>query len=376
VKLAFAWQSLVHNKARAAVSVGGVSFSILLVFVQLGTYDALDRTATLIQDSLTFDLVLVSPDYVFVARPGTFPRRRLEQARAVPGVESAAPFYVGIKSWRNVQTGGHWRVFMMAFRTEDRVFGNPEIVSQLPALRRPDTVLMDRHTHPEYGAQATGLVTELGRRNVEVVGQYTVGTGFLANGAVVMSDQNFARLSDDYPLEHVNLGLVTLRPGADPEDVARRLRTALPPDVLVRSRAEQAAHEKLYWAAHTSVGLICGFGTAVAVVVGLVILYQVLATDLANHLPEYATLKALGYRDGDLAGLVMLKVVLLGLMAYAPAVPLALLIYAVTRESAKLPIFMTGPRLLVVLAITLAMGALSARLALRKLRTADPADLY
>jgi putative ABC transport system permease protein len=191
-----------------------------------------------------------------------------------------------------------------------------------------------------------------------------------------MSDQNFARLYDGYPLEDVSLGLVTLRPGADPAEVARLLRDALPPDVRVLSRAEQAAHEKRYWAVQSSVGLTCGFGTAVAIVVGLVILYQVLATDLANHLPEYATLKALGYRDSDLARLVLLKVVLLGLLAYAPALPLALLIYAVTRASAHLPMFMTGPRVLVVLAIALAMGALSARLALHKLRTADPADLY
>jgi putative ABC transport system permease protein len=330
----------------------------------------------MIQDRLTFDLVLVSPDYVFLSKTGTFPRRRLEQARAVPGVESACPFYVGIRPWRNRETGRHWRMFLMAFRTEDRVFADPEIAAQLPALDRPDTVLIDRQTHAEYGPQERGLVTELGRRNVEVVGRYTVGSGFLANGTVIMSDQNFARLLDGYPLEDVSLGLVTLRPGADRDRVARALREALPPDVRVMSRSEQAAHERRYWAVQSSVGLICGFGTAVSIVVGLVILYQVLATDLANHLPEYATLKALGYRDGDLARLVMLKVAVLGLLAYAPAVPVALLTYAVTRATARLPMFMTAPRLLTVLAIDLAMGALSARLALRKLRTADPADLY
>jgi putative ABC transport system permease protein len=376
VRLAFAWQSLVHNKVRAVVSIGGVSFSILLIFIQLGLYDSIYRTATMVQDRLSYDIVLVSPDYVFLAKSGTFPRRRLEQARTVPGVASAAPFYVGTKPWRNRQTRRHWRILIMAFRPEDRVFLDPEVEAQQPALRRPDTVLLDRETRPEFGAQGEGLVTELGRRNVEVVGQYTVGTGFLSNGAILMSDQNFSRLFDGYPLEDVNVGLVKLEPGADPEAVARGLRGALPEDVRVLTRAALDAREKRYWATQTSVGLIFGFGTVIAVIVGLVILYQVLATDLANHLPEYATLKAMGYRDPDLASLVLLKVAVLGLLAYAPALPLALLAYAITRETAKLPMTMTWPRVLAVLALTLVMGSLSALLALRKLRTADPADLY
>jgi putative ABC transport system permease protein len=376
VKLAFAWQSLVHDKMRAAVSIGGVSFSILLVFVQLGLYDSVYRTATLVQDQLNYDIVLLSPDYLFLAKPGTFPRRRLRQACVVPGVKSTAPLYVGIKPWRNRQSGRHWRLFVLAFRPEDHVFLDPEITKQLPALRQPDTVLLDRQTRPEFGAQFEGLVTELGRRNVEVAGQYTIGTGFLANGAVLTSDQNFSRLYDGRPLEEVNVGLVKLEPGADPDEMARSLRSVLPEDVQVLTRADQNARERQYWATQSSVGLINGFGTVVAAIVGVVILYQVLATDLTNHLPEYATLKAMGYRDISLTWLVVLKVILLGLLAYAPALPLALAAYAATRDATMLPIVMTWPRVLAVLAFTLILSTLTALVSLRKLRTADPADLY
>jgi len=376
VKLAFAWHSLVHHKVRAVVSVGGISFSILLVFVQVGLYDSVFRTATMVQDRLHYDIMLVAPDYAFLAKPGTFPRRRLQQARAVPGVESTAPLYVGIKPWRNQQSGRHWRLLILAFRPEDPVFLDPEITEQAAALRKPDTVLLDRRTRPEFGAQDTGLITELGHRDVEVAGQYTIGFGFLANGAVITSDQNFSRLYDGRPLEEVNVGLVKLRPGANGEDVAKSLRGVLPADVRVLTRAEQNAQERQYWATQTSVGLINGFGTVVATIVGIVILYQVLATDLTNHLPEYATLKAMGYTGRSLAQLVVLKVILLGLLAYAPALPLALAIYAATHEATMLPIVMTGTRALAILALTLVLSTLAALVSLRKLRTADPADLY
>jgi putative ABC transport system permease protein len=376
VKLLFAWQGLVHNKPRAVITVASISLSIILIFVQLGLYDAVFRTATLVQDRMDFDLVLLSPSYQYVVKPGSFPRRRLIQARAVPGVESAAPLYVGIQPWSNEATHRRWRIFIMAVNPQDRVFLVPEIEAQLPALQRADTILVDRETRPEFGAHEVGQTTELGTRQVAVVGNYTLGTGFLSNGALVTSDQNFSRLFDGYPLENVNVGLVRVTPGAVPEEVARRLRETLPPDVRILTRAELNAQEKQYWATQTSVGLIFGFGTAVAILVGIVILYQVLATDLRYHLPEYATLKAMGYQDRTLSRMVLHKVCLLSLLAYVPALPLALGVYAITRATAKLPTYMTGTRVVAVLALTLLMGSLSGFLAMRKLRTANPADLY
>jgi putative ABC transport system permease protein len=376
VKLRIAWQSLVHNKVRAFVAIAGITFAIHLIFIQLGLYDAVLRTATLIQDRLDYDIVLVPSNYVFLAKTGSFPRRRIAQARAVPGVERAVPLYVGLKPWRNEASRQHWRMFILAFDPDDRVFRHPEIEAQLAALRQPDTVLLDRQTRPEFGSQEEGTVTELGHRKVRVVGQYTMGFGFLAFGAVLMSDQSFSRSFDGYPLQDVHLGLVKLKPDAGLSESANALRVALGPDVRVLTRAEQGVWEKEYWATQSSVGLINGFGAIVAVIVGIVILYQVLATDITNALPQFAMLKAIGYTNSSLAKIVLLKVCILGMLAYVPAVPAALAAYGVTRAEAKLPIVMTLGRLLVVLLLTLVMSAATGLFCMRKLKTADPADLY
>jgi putative ABC transport system permease protein len=122
--------------------------------------------------------------------------------------------------------------------------------------------------------------------------------------------------------------------------------------------------------------MVFGLGVVLAVVVGLVILYQVLATDVTRHLPEYATLKALGYRDRFLRHVVLLKVLLLVLLAYLPALGLALGLYALIREAANLPVDMNVERAGAVLALSVLMGSGTGLSCLRRLRAADPADLF
>src|SRR5262249_48684142 len=148
-----------------------------------------------------------------------------------------------------------------------------------------------------------------------------LGFGFLAFGALLTTDQSFSRLYDGYPLQNVNLGLVKLKPGTNVTESANALRLDLGPDVRVLSRSELKASEKKYWVTQSSVGLINGFGAAVALIVGIVVLYQVLSTDIANNLPQFAMLKAIGYTNAALGRIVMLKVLVLGVLAYGPAVP-------------------------------------------------------
>jgi putative ABC transport system permease protein len=193
---------------------------------------------------------------------------------------------------------------------------------------------------------------------------------------MVTSDQTYSRLLDGYLLQDVQVGLVKLQPDANLPESVEALRTALPSDVLVLTREQLNAKEKEYWAVKSSVGLICGFGTVVAIIVGVVILYQVLATDVANSLPQYATLKAMGYTDRSVAQIVLLKVCFLGIVAYVPSVLMALIAYALTRQLAKLLTVMTWERLVAVLALTLLMCTLTGVVCMRKLRSADPADLF
>jgi putative ABC transport system permease protein len=371
-----AWRILLHEKGRNALAVAGIFIAILMIFLQLGFYASVPRAGMLVYNQLAFDIMLTSSDYVFQEQSYDFPRRRLYQALSMPDVASVSPMYQGEAQWLNTTDRLRRDVFVMGFRLDDDSVRVPDIRRQRSLLQRNDTVLVDNMTLPMYGPQMRGRVVEIADRAVEIAGTYLLGTGFLGLGAVVTSDLNFIRIFPGRSLDRVNLGLVRLKDGSDPALAAARLRALLPPDTRVFTRAELDAYEETFWRKRTSTGLVFGFGVAVSVVVGMVILYQTLATQIIRHLPQYATFKAIGYTDGYLQRVVLSLALITAGLAYVPALATAVMAYDKLRTLARLPIEMTPARIVVVLVIALTMSGATALLAVSKVRRVDPADLF
>ena len=372
----FGWRLLWHEKGRNALAVGGIFIAVLMIFLQLGFYSCVPKGGMQVYNQLRFDLLMTSTSYVFQGQSYDFPRRRLYQALSLPEVTSAAPFYQSEASWLNMESRLRRDVFVMAFKPDDDVFKQDDIERQREVIKRPDTVLVDAATLAVYGPQASGRPVEIGERAVTIGGRYSIGTGFLGLGVVLTSDLNFVRMFPDRSLATVSLGLIRLNPGANAGEVAARLRQILPADTKIFTNSELEAEEVKYWQTRTATGLIFGFGVAISIVVGIVILYQTMATQVIRHLAQYATLKAIGYTDGYLSGIVVSMAVTLAAIAFAPSLAAALIVYDKVRAVTRLPIEMTATRLAAVLVLSLAMSALSALIAARILRRANPADLF
>jgi putative ABC transport system permease protein len=264
----------------------------------------------------------------------------------------------------------------MAFDPEDHVFAVPAIEQQRHLLHMPDAILMDETSRPAFGPAEAGRRVEINGRTVTVAGRYRLGTGFVGLGVAVTSDQNFLRLFPGHRLEQVHLGLVRVQDGHAPAEVAGRLRAVLPADTQVMTRAELTERETAHWMIRTSTGIVWGVGLAVSFVVGAVILFQTLASQVRRYLPEYAVLKAMGYTNRYLSSIVVLQALILSSIGFAPALAVAFLLYDVTRDATSLPIVMTSGRIVLVLLATVALAVMSAIIALRGLRRADPVTLF
>jgi putative ABC transport system permease protein len=371
-----AWLNLVHTPWRTLVVLAGMCLVLVLIFMQLGFHGVLRANAVLLYNQLRFDLVLVSPEYVSFDKAGTFPRHRLAEALAVPGVAQTMPLYVDLALWRNPDTRRRIRMLVIGFNPLDRPLLLPELDGQLDVLREFDTALMDRRSRPECGPHETGVRTEIRNHRIQIGGQFSLGTCFAADGTLLVSDQNFARILGRASLDAVQVGLVCLQPGVDPEQAARDLRALLPDDVRILSRAGIEHQEIRYWVGRTPAGLMFGLGVFVAFVVGTVLLYQVLASDVTKHRREYATLKALGYHDRFLAWVVLQKAGLLTGLAYGPALVLAVVLYRLTARATGLPLHLEASRAAIVLLLALLIGSCSGLSVLRRIRSADPADLF
>jgi putative ABC transport system permease protein len=368
-------RNLTASLLRTAVAAGGVGVCTLLVLVQLGFYSTCLDVATTIYQPLRYDAVIVSHSYVVTTEAGSISRRRIAQALACPQVESAIPVYIGAGRWRSSVSGNREMAIVVGVDPAQRPFADPELVAQADRLTL-DKVLTSRGSQPVLDSVATGHASEIEDHRVEVVGQYEPGPGFLAAGTLVANDRTFHRIFPSRSTDQPTLGLLRARPGADPAAMAAAVRDLLPRDVRVLSTADLEELEQRFWHEHASIEFLFLTGAAVAMITGLVILYQILASDVMSRLPEYATLKAMGYDDRRLLLVVLRQGLALGGLGYAVGLPLALGVYGATRAVAHMPMYLTPARALGVAAGVALIATISALLTARKLGAADPAELF
>ena len=351
---------------------------MLFIYLQLGLLGAALYTATSVTSKLRADVVLVSQRFVQLASAGTVPRGRLYQALADPDVVDAMPLYVRMAQLRAVGTRRRCNLVALGVRmggTSPVEFRGIEEV-EWDGLFLTQTMLVDRASHAKCGTLANGDQPTVWDQNVRVVGDYRLGTGFQGDGSLIVNDQTFSQLYGNHPLDQPHMGLIRVARGADPEEVAERLRSLLPGDVRVFTRDELNQVQIRFWVRDTSLGIIFSLGTFVGFVIGFAILYQTLSTDILQQLPQYATLKSMGYPEGTLNGMVLFQSLIFGFMGLAPATALAVVMYWALRMATNLTIEMTLTRLLLVSSLAVGMSAFSGLLATRKLTLADPADLF
>jgi len=338
--------------------------------------------------------------------PEPFPRRRLEQVRTVPGVREAHPMYLDNASGRLRDTnpnpadrGPTLGIRVIGVDPSAHLLDVPELNpagDQAAKLTVPGTAFYDRRTkknpaHPDqtvYGRFDEGVETELSKSKIRLVGEVDLGTDFTCDGTLVMSDQTFLDIlrrpyafPSDSPAANVDLGLIRLDPSADREQVKEAIRRAVSTgeadaDVDVFTVEELKEREHTFWLNNTPIGFAFGFGTFMGFAVGVVICYQILSGDVTDHLPQYATLKALGYGNGYLAWVVLQESLILAVLGFVVGLGVSWVAYEVLTASTGMPLRMTPDRIAWVFAGTVAMCAASGLVALMGLLKADPADVF
>jgi putative ABC transport system permease protein len=381
-KIPLAWLQLSHEKIRLLVAIAGISFADILMFMQLGFRDALFESAIRFHSNLSGDIFLQSPQSTALIAMKSFPSRRLYQSLAFPGVETATPIYINQTIWKNPVDSSTRGILVYGFNPKDtKLFQLPGIVENIDKLKTPDTFLFDRKSRAQFGPipelfEKGGTVqTEIRNRKIKIGGLFTLGSSFGADGNLITSDTNFIRLfKRDRGL--IDIGVIQVKPGTDIPATIAAMRAYYPKDVRIFSRQEFIDEELHYWQTGTAIGFIFTLGTIMGFIVGIVIVYQILYTDVADHLSEYATLKAMGYTDFYLLTVVFQEAIILSIVGFFPGMFAAVGLYSMTRAATNLPLMMTVARAITVLLLTMMMCIISGTIAVRKLRAADPADMF
>jgi putative ABC transport system permease protein len=407
-----AWLQLKREKVRLLVALAGIGFAVMLMFLQLGFKDALFESAVTLHQNLKGDIFIVSSQSTSLISMKSFDDRRLYSALGVPGVERVSPMTIAFGIWKNPfweglpkpQTRG---IMVIGVDPNDEVMTLPGVTPETRNLiRNEDIILFDKQSREEFGpipakfeelqAQKQTLEAELEGHRIKVGAIFQLGASFGADGNVITSISNFRRIFTTRKSGLIDMGVIQLKPGTDVTATLENLKKSLPGqyrvnpelkpaqaqqdftlgDVRVLSRAAFIDAERKYWETGTGIGFIFGLGAAIGFIVGIVIVYQILYTDVADHISEYATLKAMGYYNRYLLKVVFQEAIILSIMGYIPGYLLSSGMYTLTKTATALPIGMTFWRAFWVLILTIIMCTVSGAIAVRKVADADPADIF
>lgn len=377
-----AWRNLVANKRRLLRSVAGIGFAVLLMLVQLGFERGFFDASLGMVRQLDGDMFVMRASKYRFGSEDPFAARDLDPARRVAGVASVEPLYASWQHfmWKDPAGDQSYLIQGFAFDPDHPPFLIPELKAESARLKEADSVIVDRRSRPFLGMDTNATQTTINGRAVQIVGRYALGPDFMSDGTAMMSPATYATLLTGNAAAATNLpiefGVIKLQPDAQATSVEQSLQAALPAEVRVLSKAELIDFEREFQENLSSAGPIFWMGTVVGFIVGMLISYQVIYTDLSDQLPQYATLKGMGFSSGYLVRVVFEQAALSAVAAYVPAWLLCLVVYQVVGALALMPLRMTLAQTAISFALTLGMCLFSAALAIRRVVTLDPAEVF
>lgn len=377
------WLQLVHHPMRFAMAVAGVAFAVILVFMQLGFMNMLFDTTVMFHKQLKADIVLVNPAARNLIDIRTFPRRRLIQALGVDGVADGEAFYIGQVSWVKPGTTDRGTILAFGVRSDFDIFHTPGVLEKQHLISVPGSALFDTGSRGDFRAFSRSIdererpSTEVAGKQITFEGTFRLGASFGSEGSIIVSDQTYFALAPKALAAIPNLGVIRVLPGRDPEEVARRIAAVVTgDDVKVMTMKLFIKTSRDFLAKESPIAYIFSFGVIMGLVVGIIIVIQILSTDVQDHLPEYATFKAMGFSNRSLLSIVYEQSAILTICGFVPGLLAALGCYELVKGGVSMPISMPLERVVLVFAMTAAMCFIAGTVALRRVSKADPADVF
>jgi putative ABC transport system permease protein len=380
-RLPIGWLQLTHKRGRFMAALAGVAFANVLVFVQLGIMNSMATATLRPYEFFQADIMISAVDANALAEGGNVARQWMLQAFADPDVVAGMGLFVANAPWK--RGGSDISLTTFGIDPGQSHFIAPGIGPDIALLQVQGVAILDRLARGLSRDEAaairpqTPLSFETQGRTLTAPTTFAGGGGFGGDGYMFVSDQTFLSMFGSRSSAAPNHILLHVRSGADAAVVASRLRGLISDDTLrVRSFADAAQEDLRYQQTQRPTGVIFGFGVLIGVLVGLVIVYQVLSADVADHLREYATFKAMGYGPRFFLGIVVEEALVLGVLGFLPGLAVGTAILMLMGKVTTLPLAMTSSMAIMVFGGTVVFSVLSGVIATRRLAAADPADLF
>lgn len=379
---ALGWSQLSFGKSKMMVAVFGVCAISALILSVLSLKDAVVDSTLQIPKSLKSDVIILSARTQSILRPAPFSRRLLDRVRGIEGV--AATTFVTIENgqWINPDTHQEHPIRVLGLELEFDVIDLPGIDPQEPRLHMKDQLIFDASSRPKFGNVATtfraekNFTTELNGRRIEVCGLTYSGVSIAADGNVFTTHANFQRLFPHVGNSRCHIGVLKLHSPLSATDIAAQVQTLLGKEVHVMTRAQMVAAERSFMILNDPVDDIMGMIAAISFFVGMIIVYQILYTDVVNHLPQFATLKAMGFSSFFLLRIILSEGLILSILGFWPGLLLAFGLAHLSEQATLLPVSISNGNIIFVFATAMLMCTFAALMSIRKITAIEPASVF
>lgn len=368
-----AWKNLMHDRMRLAVTLTGIVFSLILVLVQSGLFLGFLETSGNIVAQSGADLWITAPGIPHVNAGAPIPDRRRFQALAVPGVSRADKFILQFNPWK--LPSGAWENVQVAGFDLEGGMGGPWKITRGSAgrLESVDTVIVDELYRQKLGIPNGDANFELNGRRARIAG-YTRGIrSFTTSPYIFTSIQNAHRYSR-VPPDQTTFLLIRTAANADPAEVQRQLRKAVP-GVDVYTNAEMLARTRYYWIFKTGAGITTLIGVVLGLAVGVVVVAQTIYAATVDHLREFGTLKAMGAENAHIYRVILTQALLSATAGYSIAIAVGWII-ARKAESGSAAILLPPELAFGTFFLALAMCTVASLISIRKATSIDPALVF
>lgn len=372
--VSLARKNLLHDRLRFAITVAGVAFAVVLVFVQVGLFLGLLDNASITIERMSADLWVTSKNTPNVDFSHTFPDTVVERVRGVPGVARADNLIVWFMQLA-LPTGAQEGTLVYAL--EDFAAWNipwKVVEGNLRDLPRGAYFFLDGSATRRYGPFHVGDYREILDRRLKIIGRTEEARSFTTTPIAFMDFALAQEIAYQTLRGSTTYVLVKVAPGADPKAVRAEILRRLPHNDVF-TRAEWARRSRGYWVANTGIGLNMYLTVFLGVLVGVVVVAQTLYTATMEHLKEFGTVKAIGGSNRDIYRILAEQAAIAAVAGFGLGALLSSLLRpAMEKVDLKLvitPTFAAG-----VFVGTLALCLLASAVSFRKVSAIDPALVF
>jgi putative ABC transport system permease protein len=367
--------NLLQHRLRLVAALAGVAVALFLLTLQISVLDAAKVKVTQLYNDFNFDVAAVPDTYQFLLNFETIDRVVLDQARATGDVSQAFGLNVDVVHWMQWPSKKQAYLFLVGLDDPGTFVRDPVIRDGVKSLVSSHSILIDDYSEPDIGPLATGTMAKIGDELETIDGHFRLGLFFYGEGTGIVRNTDFPRLTDR-DSSKMSIGLFQLKPGVSPQKAKHDLEAIVPEHTLVFTRAELLQQERDYFLSVRPVGIMIYISMLIACLVGIVIIVQVLSTEVANRMKEYAVLKAMGSSPAFVYGIGVTQAILVGLGGLLPALLIGgVVLWYIeyrTHLEAALGLVLLGK----MLVITFAASICAAAAVLGRVQRADPAALY